>query len=155
MEKTGEPQEERSRSSTRCPQTQEDMTYHPPPTPRTVPMSTIKINTLNINGITAWTRVWMLADFIRQHDFDIISTKEVTSTEVLNVHGYNVHLNILAKGTLHLTTALRTSGSGRLRGSATYKRIRTVRNSKAGRQRTILYHRAAIFVTQHTYLSAY
>jgi len=57
-------------------------------------MSTIKIATLNINVITARTRVGMLADFIRQHDFDIIFTQEVTSTEVMNVRGYNAHLNI-------------------------------------------------------------
>ena len=55
-------------------------------------MSTVKIATLNINGITAQTRVGMLADFIGQHDFDIIFTQEVTSTEVLNVRGYNTHL---------------------------------------------------------------
>ena len=116
-------------------------------------MSTIKIATLNIKGITARTRVGMLADFIRQHDFDIFFTQEVTSTEVLNVRGYNVHLNIgasirgtaiLAKSTLHLTNITTlpsgTSDSARLQGNTTYKRTRTVRNSKAGRQRTILYH---------------
>jgi len=56
--------------------------------------------------------VGMLADFIRQHDFDIVFAQEVTSTEVLNVRGYDTHLNIgafmrgtaiLARSTLHLT----------------------------------------------------
>jgi len=84
-------------------------------------MSTIKIATLNINGITARTRVLMLADFIRRHDFDIIFTQEVTSTEVMNVRGYNAHLNIgfsirgtaiLATSTLHLTN-ITTLPSGR------------------------------------------
>jgi exonuclease III len=62
----------------------------------------------------------MLADFIR-HDFDIIFTQEVTSTEVLDVRGYNIHLNIgasmcgtaiLARSTLHLTN-ITTLPSGR------------------------------------------
>jgi len=84
-------------------------------------MSTIKIAKLNINGITARTRVGMLADFIRQHDFDIIFAQEVTSTEALNVHGYHTHLNIgasirgtaiLTRSTLHLTK-INTLPSGR------------------------------------------
>jgi len=63
----------------------------------------------------------MLADFIRRHDFDIIFTQEVTSAEVMNVRGYNTHLNIgasirgtaiLAKSTLHLTN-ITTLPSGR------------------------------------------
>ena len=44
------------------------MTSHPnktTPPPPTVPMSTIKIATLNINGITARTGLGMLADYIR------------------------------------------------------------------------------------------
>jgi hypothetical protein len=102
--------------STDSPQRQEDMTSHPntipPPTPPTVPMSSIKIATININGIIGRTRAVMLADFIRQHDFDILFAQEVTSTEVLNVRGYNTHLNIvtsttgttiLARSTLNLT----------------------------------------------------
>jgi len=86
-------------------------------------MSTIKIATLNINGITARTRVGMLADFIRQHDFDIVFAQEVTSTEALNVCGYDTHLNIgtfmrgtaiLARSTLHLTvTGINFLPSGR------------------------------------------
>jgi len=96
-------------------------------------MSTIKIATLNINGITARTRVGMLADFIRRHDFDIIFTQEVTSTAVMNVRGYNAHLNIgasirekaiLAKSTLHLTN-ITTLPSGRAI-AADYKGIRLI-----------------------------
>ena len=96
-------------------------------------MSTIKIATLYINGITARTRVGMLADFIRQHDFDIIFAQEVTSTEVLNVRGYNVHLNIgasicgtaiLANSTLLLTN-ITTMPSGRAI-AADYKGIRLI-----------------------------
>ena len=110
-------------------------TTTPPPNPPTVPMSTIKIATLrvNINGITARTRVGMLADFIRRHDFHIIFTQEVTSTEVMNVRGYNAHLNIgasiretaiLAKSTLHLTN-ITTLPSGRAI-AADYKGIRLI-----------------------------
>jgi len=44
-------------------------------------MSTVKIATLNINSITEQTSVGMLADFIRQHDFDILFVQEVMSTE--------------------------------------------------------------------------
>ena len=102
------------------------------PTPPPVPMSTIKIATLNINGITARTRVWMLADFI-QHDFDIIFAQEVTSTEVLNVRGYDTYLNIgtsirgtaiLARSTLHLTKVT-TLPSGRAI-AADYRGLRLI-----------------------------
>jgi len=96
-------------------------------------MSTVKIATLNINGITARTRVGMLADFIRQHDFDIIFIQEVTSTEVLNFRVYNTHLNIgasirgtaiLAKSTLQLTN-ITILPSGRAI-AADYKGIRLI-----------------------------
>jgi exonuclease III len=75
----------------------------------------------------------MLADFIRQHDFDIIFAQEVTSTEVLNVRGYNVNLNIgasicgtaiLANSTLLLTNTT-TMPSGRAI-AADYKGIRLI-----------------------------
>jgi len=94
-------------------------------------MSTIKIATLNINGIIARTRVGMLADFI-PHDLDINFAQEVTSTEVLNVHGYNTHLKlgasicgraILERSTLHLTKI--TLPSGRTK-AADYKGIRLI-----------------------------
>jgi len=115
------------------------MTFHPnkttppPPTPPNVPISTIKIATLNINGITARTRVGMLADFIRRHHFDIIFTQEVTSMEVMNVRGYNAYLNIgasirgtaiPAKSTLHLTN-ITTLPPGRTI-AADYKGIRLI-----------------------------
>jgi len=75
----------------------------------------------------------MLADFIRQPEFDIIFTQEVTSTEGLNVRGYNKHLNIgasilgtaiLAKSTLHLTN-ITNLPSGRAI-AANYKGIRLI-----------------------------
>ena len=77
-----------------------------------MPLNVIKIATLNINGITAKTRVGMLNDFVRRHDIDILFAQEVTSKEVLNIYGYETYINIgaairgtaiLAKRELHLT----------------------------------------------------
>jgi hypothetical protein len=56
-------------------------------------MFVITLATLNINGITARTRVGMLADFLRQH-IDILFMQEVTSMEALNIPGYAAHHNI-------------------------------------------------------------
>jgi len=73
----------------------------------------------------------MLADFI--HDFDIIFAQEVTSTEVLNVRGYDTYLNIgtsirgtaiLARSTLHLTKVT-TLPSGRAI-AADYRGLRLI-----------------------------
>jgi len=129
-------------------------------------MSTIKIATLNTNGITARTTVGMLADIIRQHDFDLIFAQEVSSTEFFNVRGYNTHLNIgasirgtaiLARSTLNLTN-ITTLPSGPTM-AADYKGIRIINvytsSGTARRQRTILYHRAAIFVSRRPYRSAH
>jgi len=86
--------------------------YSLPPPPLTHGMDVVKIATININGITAQTRVGMLINFIRRHDFDILFVQEVTSLEVLNIKGYVTHLNIrtsmrgtaiLARTELHLT----------------------------------------------------
>jgi len=123
------------------------MTSHPnttiPPTPPTVPMNTIKIFTLNINGITARTTVRMLADFLRQHDFHKTFFQEMTSTEVSNVRGYNTHLNIgdfisvtaiLARSMLHLTN-ITSLPSGRAI-AADYKGIRDINiNAPSGTAR--------------------
>jgi hypothetical protein len=86
--------------------------YNPLPPPQ-CRMNVIKLATFNMNGTTAQMRVEMLADLVRWHDFDILFVQEVTSTEVLNVRGYETHLNIgtslcgtdiLAIHELHLTT---------------------------------------------------
>jgi len=114
-------------------------------------MNTVKIAMLNINGITAQTRVGMFDDFIRQHDFDILFVQEVTSMEVWNVSGYETHLNIgasihgmaiLARRTLHLTN-ITTLASGRAI-AADYRGIRLVNlhapsgKGKEIQQRTLL-----------------
>jgi len=95
-------------------------------------MSTIKIATLNINGITTRTRVGMLTDFIRKHDFDIIFAQEVTSTEILNVHAYDTHQNIgafirgtaiLVRSTYFTNINILPSGRGKV---ADYRGIRLI-----------------------------
>jgi len=75
----------------------------------------------------------MLADYKRQYGFHIIFAQEVTRTEVLNVRGYNTHLNIgdsirgtaiPARSTLHLSNII-TLPSGRAI-AADYKGIRFI-----------------------------
>jgi exonuclease III len=44
-------------------------------------MLVIKIATLNINGITAPTRVGMLSDFITRREIDILLVQEVTNPD--------------------------------------------------------------------------
>lgn len=48
----------------------------------------------------------MLADFLRQHDIDILSVQELTNTEVLDIRGYETRINIGAsiRGTVILAT---------------------------------------------------
>jgi exonuclease III len=64
----------------------------PPPNPHGT--NVLSIATLNINGITALTRVGMLAEFIRTHDFDIIFLQEVTNPDVFRFRGYETYMNI-------------------------------------------------------------
>jgi hypothetical protein len=70
--------------------------YHPflLVTPVLCLMLVITLATLNINAITARTRVGMLTDFLRRHDIDILFMQEVTNTEPLNIPGYAAHHNI-------------------------------------------------------------
>ena len=98
-----------------------------------MPLNVIKKSTLNINGIIAKTRVGMLNDFVRRHDIDILLAQEVTSTEVLNIYGYETYINIgasisgtaiLAKRELHLTN-ITTLPSGRAI-AAVYKGIQLI-----------------------------
>jgi exonuclease III len=73
-----------------------------------MPKNVIKPATLHKNGITAQTRVGMLADFIRRHDIDILYVQEVMSTEVLNIRVYETHQNNGAS--FHGTAILATQG---------------------------------------------
>jgi hypothetical protein len=36
----------------------------------------------------------MFEGFIRRHDFDILYVQEVTSPDIINMRGYETHLNI-------------------------------------------------------------
>ena len=57
-------------------------------------MNIAKIASININGITAQTRVGLLREFIRRHEFDILLIQEVTSLDILKENGYVTHINI-------------------------------------------------------------
>jgi exonuclease III len=70
-------------------------------------MITYRIATLNINGISADTRIKMLDDFRRKQDIDIIFLQEVTHNKIETIGRYNVHLNI---GTNGRGTATLTKG---------------------------------------------
>ena len=74
----------------------------------------------------------MLHDFVRKHDFDTLLAQELTSTEVLNIYGYETYnigasirgTAILAKRELHLTN-ITTLPSGRAI-AAVYKGIQLI-----------------------------
>ena len=66
-------------------------------------MNIAKIASININGISAHTRVGMLTDFIRSHELDIVFLQEVINPEIFNITGYTTHLNI---GTIMPGTAI-------------------------------------------------
>ena len=54
---------------------------------------TYKIATLNINGIATYTKMSMLADFLKRQDIDIALVQEVTHNEFTNIHEYNAIVN--------------------------------------------------------------
>lgn len=66
-------------------------------------MSTIRIATLNINGVAALTRITMLADFIRTWEIAILIPQEVTQPVLHDFGGYTTHYNI---GTSRRGTAI-------------------------------------------------
>jgi exonuclease III len=51
-------------------------------------MQITKLATININSITATTRVGMLQDFIRTNDLDLIFLQEVSTLDFLSIPGY-------------------------------------------------------------------
>ena len=83
---------------------------------------TYKIATININGIASHLRLWMLEDYLRQQDIDIVLLQEVTHTKITSFRRYNAYVNvgtenrgtaILAKEGLFLTDITRLpSGRG-------------------------------------------
>jgi exonuclease III len=57
-------------------------------------MYIIKIATLNINGMSATTRVGMLSSFINRHALDVVLLQEVTNPDTLNFRGYEIYHNV-------------------------------------------------------------
>jgi exonuclease III len=53
-----------------------------------------KIGTININGITAASRLQMLEGFIRCHDFDVRMLQEVKTTHIEDFTNYITHVNM-------------------------------------------------------------
>ena len=68
-------------------------------------MASIKLATLNINGLTSPTRVAMLEVFFRLQEIDIVLLQEVTQHILDNLHGYTTYYNI---GTTMRGTAIVT-----------------------------------------------
>jgi exonuclease III len=58
----------------------------------------IQIATLNINALTAPTRVHMLDSFLHQHDIDILLVQEMTHQVLHTIPGYSAHYNIGTHG---------------------------------------------------------
>jgi endonuclease/exonuclease/phosphatase family metal-dependent hydrolase len=57
-----------------------------------------KIATVNINGISADTRMLMLEVFLYKNDIDIVLLQEVTLPNITAVHRYTAHINIGTEG---------------------------------------------------------
>jgi exonuclease III len=57
-------------------------------------MHVIKVATLNINGMTATTRVGMFTDFIHRQALDMIFLQEVTNPDKMQISGYTLHHNV-------------------------------------------------------------
>jgi exonuclease III len=55
---------------------------------------TYKIETLNVSGMSAMTRMRMLADFLRKQEIDIILLQEVTHNDFDLIRGYNAYTNV-------------------------------------------------------------
>jgi hypothetical protein len=68
-------------------------------------MDTLRIATLNINGLLSPTRQDMPDAFVRLHDIDILLMQEVTNLFTLGFQGYTIHYNI---GTSRRGTAILT-----------------------------------------------
>jgi exonuclease III len=57
-------------------------------------MRIVKLDSININGISARTRVEMFIDYIRRHEIDFVFLQEVTDPETVHATGYDTCLNI-------------------------------------------------------------
>jgi exonuclease III len=59
---------------------------------------TYKTSTLNINGLTAPTKVHMLGDFLRTQNINILCLQKVSTYAISNIANYTTHLNIGTEG---------------------------------------------------------
>ena len=57
-------------------------------------MQSVKIASINNNGLSTRTRVGLVLDFNRRHDLDFVFLQEVTDPAILNVTGYATYLNM-------------------------------------------------------------
>jgi exonuclease III len=61
---------------------------------RVVAEKQLRLATLNINGVTAPTRIGMLAEFVRKQDIDIMFVQEVIDLVLDNMWGYKAYTNL-------------------------------------------------------------
>jgi exonuclease III len=68
-------------------------------------MGTLKVGTLNVNGLTSTARTEMLNASLRIHNFDVLLLQEVVHPFSTAFYGYDVHYKI---GTSRRGTAIVT-----------------------------------------------
>jgi len=59
---------------------------------------TYKIATLNINGISAPTRIQIPEEFLYKHDIDLALLQEVTNSKITTIRRYTSYINIGTEG---------------------------------------------------------
>lgn len=86
-------------------------TRRPPPRPSSnttfgsiLYLTTLNLATLNINAMTVPTWIYMLEDFLRKHDIDILLLQEVTHV-MHDFLGYTTHYNVRIHGRGTATTS--------------------------------------------------
>jgi exonuclease III len=59
---------------------------------------TYKIATLNINGISATTRIKILEDFLYSNEIDLICLQEAMNSNINMIRNYSAHINLGSEG---------------------------------------------------------
>ena len=59
---------------------------------------TYKTATLNMNGISAPTRIHMLEEFLYKHDTDLALLQEVTNSNITTIRRYTSYINMGTEG---------------------------------------------------------
>jgi len=121
-------------------------------------MASIKLATLNINGLTSPTRVAMLEVFFRLQEIDIVLLQEVTQRILDNLHGYTTHYNIrttrrgkaiVTRDEIQLAN-MWSSNSRKIPRGMDNKYLCPLRHSTQARTRTDLQQRTGIPATRCT-----